>query len=232
MLSSRIVKRPPVLALGALFAMLGFASACSDSPSAPTATMSPVHADEVAPAILSSSTGDVDFSATYPGLTWKTPSKSTQGDTTISTFTVDPDDGALINFGANHKLILPPDKICDPATSGYGPSYWDDWCNLAHSDITFTIKSWTGSNGRPYAAVTPDVRFKPWVSYSPRIYFYDANLVDFSRVVIPWCDKNNVCVDEGASDSWLQTYARKSNGPGYWVYRNLRHLSGYNVTAF
>lgn len=232
MLSSRPVKRPPVLALGAFFAMLGFASACSDSPSAPSANMRPNRAAEIAPAILSSTVGDIDFSATYPALPWKTPSKSVKGDTTISTFTVDPDVGALINFGSNHKLVLPPGKICDPATSGYGPSYWDDWCDLAHSSITFTIKSWTAWNGRPFATVTPDVRFKPYASYAARIYFYDANLVDFSKVVIPWCDKNNVCVDEGATDSFLQTYARKSYGPGYWVYRNLRHLSGYNVTAF
>jgi hypothetical protein len=232
MLSSRPVKRPPVLALGALLAALGFASACSDTPSAPTANMSPVNAQEVAPAILSNYYGDIDFAATYPALTWKTPTKWMKGDTTVATFTVDPDYGALINFGSNHKLILPPNKICDPATSGYGPAFWDDWCELAHSNITFTIKSWTGSNGRPYATVVPDVRFKPYASYSARIYFYDANLVDFSKVVIPWCDKSNVCVDEGATDPFLLTYARKSYGPGYWVYRNLRHLSGYNVTAF
>jgi hypothetical protein len=231
MLSSRLVKRPPVLALGALLA-IGFATACSDSPSEPTATMSPARSQEVAPAILSNYYGDIDFSATYPDLSWKTPVKSKKADTTVASFTVDPDYGALIDFGVNHKLILPPKKICDLQTSGYGPSYWDNWCDLEHDNITFTIKSWTGSNGRPYATVTPDVRFKPYVSYSARIYFYDANLVKFSDVVIPWCDKNNVCVDEGASDSFLLTYARKSYGPGYWVYRNLRHLSGYNVTAF
>lgn len=232
MLSSRPVKRPPVLALGALLSVLGFASACSDSPSAPSATMTPNRGEEIAPAILSNYYGDIDFPSTYPDLVVKKPSKSTKGDTTIASFTVDPDNGALIDFGANHKLVLPPKKICDPATSGYGPSYWDNWCDLAHDNITFTIKSWTGANGRPYATVVPDVRFKPYVSYSARIYFYDAHLVKFSEVVIPWCDKNNVCVDEGANDPWLVTYARKSHSRGYWVYRNLRHLSGYNVTAF
>src|SRR5574341_1626772 len=76
MLYSRLTKRPPTLALGALIAMLGFATACSDSPSAPEATMSPAGAQEIAPAILSNYYGDIDFNATYPGLTWKTPTKS------------------------------------------------------------------------------------------------------------------------------------------------------------
>ncbi len=224
-------KRLPVAALFGAVAML--TAACSDSPMTPrAATVSPnaLQASKPDAAILSWDPTAVDFVTRFGMLPQKSVTISQVGDTTFEQFTIDPNVGAFVSFGANDKVAIPAHTVCDPATTAYGPGEWLKACQLASQSITFTVRSWTGNDGRPYAYFTPDVRFSPSAPM-PSIYFYDPTLVDFSRVVIPWCNRFGTCVDEGAADASELTYALKM-GTGYWVFRNLRHFSGYNVVAF
>jgi hypothetical protein len=149
-------------------------------------------------------------------------------DTVVQKFTVNPLAGALISFGSNHKMVIYPWAICDPNTSGYGPSYWLKTCVQATSPITFTFKSWTNAQGRPALDVRPNVRFVP--NSLVRLYFHDSKLTNFNNVVIPYCNNAGTCVDEGANDFFQQTWYAPGI-PGYWVFRNLRHFSAYNVAA-
>jgi hypothetical protein len=181
----------------------------------------------VTPAVLAADF--VDVNAQFGWLPKPLVSTTTKGDTTIQKVTVDPKAGALIGFGANHNVVIYPWAICDPASSGYGPWSWLTPCIQATAPIQFTFKSWKNSAGRPAMDVKPNVRFVPLSLV--RIYFHDPALQKFSNVYIPYCNGAGTCVDEGANDLWQTTYYAPGR-PGYWVFRNLRHFSGYNVTAF
>jgi hypothetical protein len=176
----------------------------------------------------------IDVKKMYPTLSVAIPTKTTRGDTLIQTFTVDPKVGRLVQFGENSNYIaIPAYTICDRNTAGYGPSEWLKPCTLATSSITFTVKTWKSTvTGRPHADFQPNVRFSPQALLPVSLYFRDPQLVNFSVIEIPYCDANNNCVNEGFSDYLQRTYAAPAIGGGYWVFRALRHFSGYNVTAF
>ncbi|MFN8581599.1 MAG: hypothetical protein U0163_11565 [Gemmatimonadaceae bacterium] len=207
-------------------ASLALVAACSDGTTAPAGARASVQSP-ASPAVLAADF--VDINAQYGWLPQLTPSKTTVGDTTVQKFTVDPTTGALINFGTDNKMVIYPWVICDPATSGYGPSYWLIPCTQTTKKINFTFKSWKNAAGRPAVDISPNVRFVP--GSMVRVYFHDATLANFSTLYIPYCNSLGVCVNEGATDSFQTTYYAPGV-PGYWVYRNLRHFSGYNVTAF
>lgn len=217
-LSNRVAK---VAALAAVV----FGAACADTtaPSSSTARFAP----SASPAVLAADFVDVNLQ--YGWLPKPTVTTTTKGDTTIQKVTVDPKVGALVNFGADNKIVLYPYTICDVETTAYGPSYWQQWCVQETSPVNFTFKSWKNSAGRPAMDVKPNVRFVP--NSMVRIYFHDATLTSFRNVVIPYCNDQGTCIDEGANDAFQTTYYAPGV-PGYWVYRNLRHFSGYNVTAF
>ena len=176
----------------------------------------------------------VNFDTQYPGLTWQAPTQRTSGDTVIQSFMVNVETGSLINFGGSsgHIVAIPANSICDPATTSYGPTEWLKPCEIAEDSINFEVRSWTDSLGVPHAKFSPDVRFSPNSTQSAALYLQDAALKSYSTVFIPYCNVTNVCVKEEDTDAALTTYASPLSGGGYWVFRKLRHFSGYNVTAF
>ncbi len=178
---------------------------------------------------------NINFSTLYPGVGTQNATLRTTGDTTIQTFTVNPTAGSIVFLGgsfAKHVLAISRDALCDPTKNSYGPTEWLKPCTAATKPITFTVKTWKNAAGRPFADFQPAIRFSPDDDEAVRIYFQDTALRSYSEIYIPYCDKANVCVKEETTDAKLTTYAAPSVGGGYWVYRRLRHFSGYNVTAF
>lgn len=204
-------------------------AACSDS-TAPTPNARSGYLTSSA-AVLSNTT--IDFKVLYPKMSKQVPSLSMKGDTSIQKFTVNPPDGKLIEFGktTGHVVAIPPNTLCDPTKNAYGPTEWLKPCVLAKSSISFEVRTWTDAQGRPHADFSPDIRFNPSAPLPVRLYFKDLTLTNFSTVYIPFCNASNVCVNEGATDSLLQTYVSPLSGGGFWVFRVLRHFSGYNVWA-
>lgn len=94
------------------------------------------------------------------------------------------------------------------------------------------MKTWKDVSGRPHAEFQPAIRFVPDPAKQVCLYFQDRALTDYSVVFIPYCNAAMVCTNEGATDPQLETYVSPLVGGGYWVYRTLRHFSGYNVTAY
>ena len=137
---SRSNRLARVLALAAVVV----SAACSDSVTAPSAASSKIPTF-ASPAVLALDFVDVNLQ--YGWLPKPTVTTSTKSDTLIQKLTVDPKLGALISFGADHKVVIYPWTICDPTTSGYGPSYWLQWCTQATSPIAFTFKSWKSATG-------------------------------------------------------------------------------------
>ncbi len=194
--------------------LLGFI-ACSDdqftSPSVPkpAATLAP-----------SASVAAADW--------WAPPPSVTIGDTTVSTFTIDPTQGGSPSFGRANasRMVIPALAICDPRTSGYGPASWDAPCPAAQTSITFVVRTWIGQDGTPKAVFLPDVRFSP----SKRVMLHLSAMGTPARTApaMQWCTSQMTnCVDEAASDP---TAAATFDPSTYSVWRRVKHLSGYNVT--
>ncbi|MEO6446717.1 MAG: hypothetical protein ABIZ91_13240 [Gemmatimonadaceae bacterium] len=142
-------------------------------------------------------------------------------------FTVNP--GQSQSFiVCTHMVAFPANTICDPATSGYGSSYWLQGCTKLTTPIVITATTWIDSLGRAQIDFANDIRFYPNASGQlPAVYLRDATaaLSSWSRI-----DYGNVngCVNEAAADAVLVT--KRDPVTGY-LFRLVRHFSGYNVLA-
>jgi hypothetical protein len=142
------------------------------------------------------------------------------------TFTIWPGFPVFEKFG-DHTLYMPPNVVCDPATSGYGAAYWDAPCARADRPIEVTAK-WSTHNGRPVISFSPYLRFVPsssqsrWVQLSLR----DTRGIDPDKYyTILWYDKEaHRWVDESQTDPTLKATTSQS---GNLVTRRLKHFSEY-----
>ena len=220
--------------LGASIAMLALTlSACSDSNlTTPDSKASRSGYLTISAAVKTNAI--INFSAMYPKMSLQMPVKSYRGDTTYQKFTVNPTVGSLIVFGktSDDVIAIPPGALCDPKTNTYGPTEWKKACTVATSTITFEIRSWEDDYDHPHAEFYPAMRINPTAAMPVTLFFKDPLLVNYTQVRIPYCNAANVCVDEGATDPELETYVTPLPFGGYYVYRKLRHFSGYNVTAY
>jgi hypothetical protein len=150
---------------------------------------------------------------------------TTVGDTTYTSFRVDPKDNRMIVLVGTHKLDIPPGSICDPATSGYGPTLWDAPCTPAASGVDFVAKTWTDAAGHPRLDITPDVRFVPGAVVT--IYLKDRQAALDATSNIAWCPTGGAaCYNESLNDPSLAPSRDGTNG---WISRRVKHFSGYNV---
>lgn len=166
--------------------------------------------------------------AVAPANWWAPPPAVIRGDTTINTFTIDPMQGGTPAFGPlnGSRIVIPAAAICDPATSGYGPTYWAKPCTVAKTTITFTVKSWTGRDGGPKVVFSPDVRFVP--TQTILLNVSNAGATAVGTPGMQWCTSLiTQCVDESLTDPT----AKAAFDPfSYSVWRRVKHLSGYNIT--
>ena len=146
-------------------------------------------------------------------------------DTQFKTFTIDDDVSAWYSFG-NHKLYVPKNAICD-LNSGYGPTYWLQACASKTNNTTVTAKYWTDSRGYARAEFRPDLRFKP--DKPAWLYLKDPKGALATSSAILYCqDGTDICYNESLNDPAMQTNRDPVTG---WVWRIIRHFSGYNVWA-
>ena len=183
-------------------ALLGLTAACSDT--APATAPAASSATTLAPS--------------------ERPAKITRfvGDTMVTTFTYSPLWGATETFVNGDRLVIPAGAVCDPLTSGYGPSLWNTGCVPAVAPIPFVIKAWM-QDGHPRIQVWPDVRFHP--SKIVTLRMKDAAAAAAVGAAIAWCPTGGTtCVDEAKTDPSMQSYV----ADGY-VFRRLKHFSGYHI---
>ena len=159
---------------------------------------------------------------------------SGSGDTSRTTFTVQVSTKEQSFTVGDHKIKFGAGiaSICDPLTSGYGPTEWDKPCAAARTAVIITAKSWRDALGHPQVEFMPALRFGPTGKES-KVYLYlkdKAASFNLSTAVIAYCTdlKNKTtCVNEAKADPALATYLESS---GYLV-RRIKHFSGYNVAA-
>jgi hypothetical protein len=142
-------------------------------------------------------------------------------------FTVTPTANQSFVLGT-HMVSFPAYTICDPANSGYGSSTWMNSCAKLATPITITATTWTDSNGRAQIDFANSIRFYPNSNGQlPAVYLRDPSAALNSWGRIDYCSSSG-CVNEAATDTTLGT--QRDSVTGY-LFRLVRHFSGYNVWA-
>ena len=208
-----------LLAVAAFVAL----AACSDS-TAPTATTLPEPpappASVINPAVFLNAMSRTDHSI-------------------VVDFTVTPS-GGWFAVGYN-AVYFPPNSICEPTTSGYGPDSWDRPCAPATRPIAIRGRTGAGLNDRGWIHFDTDLRFVPsgnpahWV----RLYMWSRELraprpasaagraAIEDRYRIFWIPAPGTApVDESLRDASLDTHVLWGTG---LVTRRVKHFSGYVV---
>src|SRR5947209_627127 len=99
-------------------ALVTLVAACSDAPVAPNGPM------------VSLPRASTDAAA------------STATDTTVRNFTLSPGHQTTFVLIGEHKVVIPADVVCDPATTTYGPTEWEMPCTTITSSVTVTARAW------------------------------------------------------------------------------------------
>jgi hypothetical protein len=146
-------------------------------------------------------------------------------------FVVGPTGGVF--FTGNHAVVFPAQSVCDPATSSYGPTTWDQPCTPLQSQLKVHAEV-RQRNGKTWVDFKPSLRFVPssspakWVwmlMYSPAA----VGTTDLSRFNILWAESiGGQTVDEAPLDSSLRTYVDPWQGISL---RRIKHFSGYALTT-
>jgi hypothetical protein len=137
--------------------------------------------------------------------------------------------GGYFRMG-KHAIVFPARAICDPATSGYGPEFWDKDCEVVrgHVDIHAELRQ---QDGREWIDFSPELRFKPSAEPTGWVWIYmytDAAVSPDASLSILWSPAIGVPgIDESLEDPSLRTFV----SPSGYAYRRIKHFSGYNVTS-
>jgi hypothetical protein len=206
MLLSKSVRKSTVVTLLAF----GLA-ACSESPTAPGG----ISPDVAGPLMAKGGSGN-------------SGSGSERKAVNSRTFVIVPGAAVVEQLG-DHVLRVPADVICDPATSLYGRSHWDEPCDVIQRPIEVTAR-WTTYKGRPVIRFSPDVRFVPssdesrWVMLTMK----DGKGIHAGHYyAILWYDAEAASwVDESAEDPSVRAHAIHA---GNQVARRLKHFSDYTI---
>ncbi len=150
-------------------------------------------------------------------------------DSVRATFTIYPTVGGAAQIG-NHYINFPRYTICDMSVTAYGPTEWQKTCSVSAAPVTITAVSFVDKKGHPQIDFSPALRFRVNnLGELPTLYLLDneASLQLWSS--INYCHGPNTgCTNEALTDPVLLT--RRDPWSGY-LYRFIRHFSGYNVWA-
>jgi hypothetical protein len=192
--------------------------ACADSSTSPTTSSVNQDAPVWAPQGPSFGWGDVE---SYTGddksgsaVVWLDPSTPTQA-----------------NLGGGHSFSIPANTICNPSSSSYGKTEWDQPCDVASHPFRVTVR-WATVNNTPVISFTPDLRFVPTTDPKQFVVLTMKNsrkLKDTEFYNIAWYDKSQQAwVNESVTDPTLASWIDKK---GNSVSRRLKHFSGYSVVV-
>lgn len=154
---------------------------------------------------------------------------STAPDSTSAEFTVTPSGGMFVL--GKHAVYFPDHSICDPATSGYGPEYWNAPCTPLDTPIDFHAEIRTDGNGGAWVDFTPSVRFAPeanvWILMKTGREANESNVQNLALLWAPGLESAER-VNEASFDPSLKTYVDMQRSI---VFRRIKHFSGY-IVAF
>ena len=138
---------------------------------------------------------------------------------------------------------MPAGAVCEPATTKYGPRYWDDDCTPARRQITVNVVA--KNQGKKVSVdFQPDLRFRPsagWVviqtsAYADLLTGNDVRRLspaspffqDFAIFYAPTGGKSRIDEASSTGDASVVTHVDLRTG---LVWRRVKHFSGYIVYA-
>lgn len=146
-------------------------------------------------------------------------------DTTSGYILVGPQGGNWV-FG-DHKINFPAGSVCDMSRTSYLD--WGKPCTPITTTIRIDVRWWRRADGHPEVDFSPALRFQPTKKGEVTLYLKDAEAARAANPRINYCaTAGGACVDESIFDPALVT---KRDSRGGFVYRIIRHFSGYNVWA-
>jgi hypothetical protein len=165
---------------------------------------------------------------------------------TMADFTVTPSGGWFV-LGRN-AIYFPPNSICDPRKSTYGPTEWDKPCPTLTAPIDIHAEMRNDLNDTQWIDFSPSLRFAPapkkgkqtdryvyLYMYSPKAVNADGEseqqfaLEMEQRYALLWTPALGVPgVDESVTDKTLKTHVYDTYGI---LYRRIKHFTGYQVGA-
>lgn len=145
-------------------------------------------------------------------------------------FSVTPS-GGWFTLG-QHAVFFPPNVICDPGQSDYGPESWDAPCATARRPIRIHATIVDDAH-QSSIRFSPDLRFAPsanqarWVWLFMRVPRNERSEI-LAQYRILWSPRGNQpAVDESLQDPTLRTFYSRSQQR---VFRRIKHFSGYQVS--
>jgi hypothetical protein len=150
-------------------------------------------------------------------------------DSMSADFTVTPS-GGLFVLGP-HAVSFPANAICDPATSSYGPTEWDQPCTPATEPIQIHAEV-RKQDGYEYVDFTPALRFVPTTDESQYVWIMMKSdeargTNEYWRFPILYRPSDDAAlVDEAAIDETMRTYLYV---PAGIAFRRIKHFSGYTI---
>jgi hypothetical protein len=178
------------------FVTIGLAGACADSNVAPTTSQ-----DVVA------FTAPAGFDKVEGKITFRVNNKA----------------GIEQRLG-DHFISIPAGAICNPGTSGYGPTEWKKSCKPMHGTIMITATMMRDNNNRPYVDFQPALRFSP--DKQVMLFLQNGRAPQATTLFVEYCDNAGRCVDESLEDPSLKPFRV---GKTSMIGRKLGHFSGYTI---
>lgn len=180
---------------------------------------------------LTASCGDsASPTATAPVAAGPSASQSRGSDGDTYTFNISTRGG--VYWIGQYMLVVPARAVCDPSTSSYGPSTWNDPCTPTKGSIRVSATVST-IDGRDYVDFTPDIRFVPGSDPSRWVTIHTVRLAaigghgDLRRFAVLFSAvPGGTLVDEARTDATLATHVNVNTGA---VWRRIEHFTGYNV---
>jgi hypothetical protein len=176
------------------FVTLGLASACADSTVAPTAEVSAFKA----PAAFSRTGG-------------------------VKIFRVNNSEGITQRIGS-HVINIPARAICDPLTSGYGSTTWDNPCSPLIGSILITATVLYDNDNHPYIDFQPAMRFAP--DKEVMLFLRNGRSATATQLNVKYCNNLGYCVDESLNDASLKPFRVGNTSV---IGRRIKHFSGYMI---
>jgi hypothetical protein len=195
-------------------------TACAESTTAPV----PLSAESDGPLMSRSGDSDSDSDSDV----YVASSGNGRVKRGLRKFTIRPGKSVRKKLG-DHDLSIPAGAVCDPATSGYGPSYWNAPCQPLQRPLAVKAE-WVTVDGNEYIRFRPEIRFVPsnnprnWVILSAKL---DGRYDPLKNYAILWRDPvTNTWVDESALDPSLKAQLDQRTNK---VFRRLKHFSDYRL---
>jgi hypothetical protein len=168
-------------------------------------------------------------------------SGSKQNRTLLGTIDLSPN-GGTYHVG-DFDVVMPAGAVCEPATTKYGPRYWDDDCTPTRRQITVNVVAKTQGN-KVSVDFQPDLRFRPsagWVvvqtnAYRDLLTSSDVRQLsstapffqNFGIFYVPTGGKSRIDEASSTGDGSVATHVDLRTG---LVWRRVKHFSGFLVSA-